>query len=37
MAPTPFWAVYGAEERGFDPEEARFFRKRKGHNEGGCD
>lgn len=23
-APTPHWAVYGAVERGFDPEETRF-------------
>jgi len=36
MAPTPAWAVYGAEERGFDPIEERFFRKRKGKDEGGC-
>lgn len=28
MAPTPDWAVFGAEERGFDPKEVRHFRKR---------
>lgn len=27
MAYTPKWAVFGAEERGFDPVETRFFRK----------
>jgi tRNA wybutosine-synthesizing protein 1 len=26
-APTPEWAVYGAEERGFDPEQTRVYRK----------
>lgn len=29
-APTPSWAVYGAEEEGFDPVETRFYRKGKG-------
>ncbi len=24
MLPTPDWAVYGAEEAGFDPQEVRF-------------
>lgn len=28
MAPTPAWAVFGAEERGFDPKEVRHFRKK---------
>lgn len=28
MAPTPDWAVFGAEERGFDPKEERHFRKK---------
>lgn len=27
MYPTPSWAVFGAEEQGFDPEEERFYRK----------
>jgi len=38
MAPTPSWAVYGANERGFDPKETRWHRKgRKEENvEGGC-
>ena len=26
MAPTPSWAVYGAPEEGFDPEEKRWYR-----------
>jgi len=30
IAPTPSWAVYGAEEEGFDPEETRWRRKAKG-------
>ena len=29
MAPTPSWALYGAKEEGFDPEETRFRRQRK--------
>ena len=29
IAPTPEWAIYGAEEKGFDPEETRFHRKKK--------
>ncbi|KAL5016324.1 hypothetical protein ScPMuIL_005913 [Solemya velum] len=28
MAKTPDWAVYGASERGFDPVESRFYRKK---------
>ncbi len=28
-AETPAWAVFGATERGFDPEETRFHRKKK--------
>jgi tRNA wybutosine-synthesizing protein 1 len=28
MAPTPEWARYGSEERGFDPEERRVFHNR---------
>lgn len=29
MAKTPDWAVFGASERGFDPQETRFFRKKR--------
>ncbi|GAB4852076.1 S-adenosyl-L-methionine-dependent tRNA 4-demethylwyosine synthase [Ancistrocladus abbreviatus] len=28
MAVTPSWAVYGAEEGGFDPEQTRFRKER---------
>lgn len=28
MTPTPSWAVYGAEEGGFDPEQLRFKKER---------
>lgn len=28
MAPTPSWAVYGADEGGFDPEQTRFKKER---------
>lgn len=28
MAKTPSWAVMGAEERGFDPQETRHYRKK---------
>ncbi|XP_013421711.1 S-adenosyl-L-methionine-dependent tRNA 4-demethylwyosine synthase [Lingula anatina] len=28
MAQTPHWAVFGADERGFDPGETRFMRKK---------
>nr|GMD98476.1 S-adenosyl-L-methionine-dependent tRNA 4-demethylwyosine synthase [Ipomoea batatas] len=28
MAPTPSWAVYGAEEGGFDPEQSRYKKER---------
>ncbi|KAM7517179.1 hypothetical protein LguiA_006762 [Lonicera macranthoides] len=31
MAPSPSWTVYGAEEGGFDPAQARF-RKERHHN-----
>lgn len=30
LADTPSWAIYGAEERGFDPAEVRFRKNRKG-------
>lgn len=29
MVPTPYWAVYGCKEQGFDPAETRFYRKGK--------
>merc|ERR1719378_2053340 len=29
MAPTPHWAVFGDENRGFDPVETRWHRKKK--------
>ena len=37
-APTPHWAVYGANERGFDPLEKRWYRKgkREENVDGGC-
>lgn len=28
MAPTPDWAVFGSTQKGFDPNEERFFRKK---------
>ncbi|XP_005100660.1 S-adenosyl-L-methionine-dependent tRNA 4-demethylwyosine synthase TYW1 [Aplysia californica] len=28
MAKTPSWAVFGASEQGFDPDETRFYRKK---------
>ena len=28
MAPTPSWAIYGAEEGGFDPEQSRYRKER---------
>ncbi|EOA33528.1 hypothetical protein CARUB_v10019936mg [Capsella rubella] len=31
MAQTPSWAVYGAEEGGFDPEQLRFKKERHHH------
>jgi len=35
MLETPTWAVYGANEKGFDPEDNRFMRKKK-KAPGGC-
>eukprot|EP00759_Apiculatamorpha_spiralis_P041615 PhF_6_TR40200/c0_g1_i1/m.59656/K15449/TYW1; tRNA wybutosine-synthesizing protein 1 len=35
-AKTPNWAVFGAEEKGFDPLETRHRRKEKGPKLGGC-
>ncbi|KAK1256732.1 hypothetical protein QJS04_geneDACA024040 [Acorus gramineus] len=29
MAPTPLWAVYGAEEGGFDPDQSRYKKERR--------
>ena len=29
MEPTPEWAVFGSNERGFDPDQTRFHRKSK--------
>jgi tRNA wybutosine-synthesizing protein 1 len=29
IAKTPSWAVYGAAEKGFDPEEERVYRNKK--------
>ncbi|KZV28868.1 S-adenosyl-L-methionine-dependent tRNA 4-demethylwyosine synthase [Dorcoceras hygrometricum] len=31
MSPTPRWAVYGAEEGGFDPDQSRFKKERRHH------
>jgi len=36
MQPTPNWALIGANEKGFDPEDLRFTRKKKKPPEGGC-
>lgn len=36
MAPTPHWAVFGAQEQGFDPAETRFRRKAKNKDISGC-
>jgi tRNA wybutosine-synthesizing protein 1 len=38
MAATPHWAVFGAKERGFDPNETRWYRKgkREENVDGGC-
>lgn len=38
MAETPAWAVFGAKEQGFDPQEKRWFRKGKAevNVDGGC-
>ena len=35
IAQTPDWAVYGDSNRGFDPKETRFYRK-KCKNLSGC-
>ncbi|XP_028001186.2 S-adenosyl-L-methionine-dependent tRNA 4-demethylwyosine synthase TYW1 [Eptesicus fuscus] len=36
MAKTPHWALFGANERGFDPKDTRFQRKNKSKNISGC-
>jgi len=36
MAETPSWAVFGAEEKGFDPDHERFRRTKKGAPTAGC-
>lgn len=35
MSPTPEWAVLGHSQRGFDPDETRWHRK-KNKEMGGC-
>ena len=32
--PTPYWALAGAPEQGFDPEDTRHFRNKKGKKGG---
>lgn len=34
IAPTPSWAIYGAKELGFDPEEMRVYRNKSGTTSG---
>ncbi|XP_016304502.1 S-adenosyl-L-methionine-dependent tRNA 4-demethylwyosine synthase-like [Sinocyclocheilus anshuiensis] len=36
MAKTPSWAIFGAQERGFDPSDTRFQRKNKTKDISGC-
>lgn len=36
MAKTPSWALFGAEEQGFDPADTRFQRRNKTKNISGC-
>lgn len=36
MAKTPAWALFGAEEQGFDPADIRFQRRNKTKNISGC-
>ncbi|NWY76106.1 TYW1 synthase, partial [Erithacus rubecula] len=35
-ARTPAWALFGAKEQGFDPQELRFHRKSKAQHISGC-
>jgi len=37
MAKTPHWVVFGAAERGFDPLEERFYRKKQRTDESSSD
>eukprot|EP00066_Takifugu_rubripes_P017709 XP_011606975.1 PREDICTED: S-adenosyl-L-methionine-dependent tRNA 4-demethylwyosine synthase-like [Takifugu rubripes] len=36
MAKTPSWAVFGAQEQGFDPADTRFQRRNKTKDISGC-
>ncbi|KAK7883067.1 hypothetical protein WMY93_029241 [Mugilogobius chulae] len=36
IAKTPKWALFGAEEQGFDPADTRFQRRNKTKNISGC-
>ena len=36
MAVTPDWAVFGHSQRGFDPQETRWYRKKPNKDIGGC-
>ncbi|KAF6125430.1 hypothetical protein HJG60_009875 [Phyllostomus discolor] len=36
MAKTPPWALFGANERGFDPKDRRYQRKNKSKDISGC-
>ena len=36
MAVTPDWAVFGHSQRGFDPQETRWHRKKSNKDIGGC-
>eukprot|EP00794_Sanderia_malayensis_P013967 gene13967-15424_t len=36
MAKTPHWAVFGDTQRGFDPQETRWHRKKKKKDLSGC-
>ncbi|XP_072308721.1 S-adenosyl-L-methionine-dependent tRNA 4-demethylwyosine synthase TYW1 [Eucyclogobius newberryi] len=36
MAKTPGWALFGADEQGFDPSDTRFQRRNKTKNISGC-
>jgi len=36
MCPTPHWAIFGSEERGFDPEETKYIRNKTKPPTGGC-
>jgi len=36
MEETPKWALFGSEEKGFDPDEERFRRIKTKPPTGGC-